>query len=69
MWAWEGATNRLLQNHKNYSVFDRSKFKLYFNLLIEILSNHFWTCQKGSEFLDFILKCTKIGWLQIRKFF
>ena len=31
----------MLQNHINYSVFDGSNFKFYFNLLIEISSNYF----------------------------
>ena len=59
--AWEGATNRMLKNHLNYLVFNGCNF--HFNLLIEISSNYFKTLlcisQKGSQFLDFILKYTE----------
>ena len=49
---------RMLQNHINYSVFDGSNFKFYFNLLVEILSNYFLNMS-----LDFPKRITIFGFV------
>ena len=45
----------MLQNHINYSVFNGSNVKLYFNLLIEISSNNF--LNTSLDFLGQNLSC------------